>query len=95
MSAFGSSSYPNVWRRSWLCRRRHNYDLRHTCAALLVAQGAHPKAIQEIPGHESITMTLDQYGHLLPGLGDDLAARLDAAHVAAGEPPSNVVTLNG
>ncbi len=69
------------------------HDLRHTCAALLIAQGAHPKAIQEILGHESITMTLDQYGHLLPGLGDDLAARLDAAHTSSAQPSSNVVPI--
>jgi integrase len=36
---------------------------RHTCAALLIAQGAHPKAIQVHLGHSSITVTLDRYGH--------------------------------
>jgi len=68
------------------------HDLRHTCASLLIAAGAHSKAIQERLGHSSITMTLDRYGHLLPGLGDSLADALDAAHArelgcAAGEGP--------
>ncbi len=54
------------------------HDLRHTHASLLIAMGAHPKAIQERLGHSSITVTLDIYGHLFPGIGDELAHRLDA-----------------
>ncbi len=69
------------------------HDLRHTCAALLIGAGAHPKAIQERLGHKSITMTLDRYGHLLPGLGDALADALDATHTAAQTPAQNVVPL--
>ncbi len=69
------------------------HDLRHTCAALLIGAGAHPKAIQERLGHKSITMTLDRYGHLLPGLGAALADALDAAHTAAQTPPDNVREL--
>jgi len=51
------------------------HDLRHTYAALPIAEGAHPRAIMERMGHSSITVTLDRYGHLLPGL----EARLDNA----------------
>jgi hypothetical protein len=61
------------------------HDLRHTCASLLIAAGAHPKVIQERLGHSTITMTLDRYGHLLPGLGDALAEALDAAFDSADE----------
>ena len=53
------------------------HDMRHTCVALLVQLGAHPKAIQEWLGHSSITMTLDQYGHLFPSIEEALAGRLD------------------
>lgn len=56
------------------------HDLRHTCAALLIAQGAHPKAIAELLGHSTITVTLDRYGHLLPGLALTLADGLDQAY---------------
>jgi len=59
------------------------HDLRHTCAALLIAQGAHPKAIQAQLGHSSIQVTLDLYGHLFPDDMDRLASQLDAAHEAA------------
>jgi integrase len=58
------------------------HDLRHTCATLLIAQGAHPKAIQAQLGHSSIQVTLDLYGHLFPDDMDRLAGHLDAAHEA-------------
>ncbi len=34
------------------------HDLRHSYAALLIAEGAHPRAIMERMGHSSITVTL-------------------------------------
>jgi integrase len=59
------------------------HDLRHTCAALLIALGAHPKAIQERLGHSSITVTIDVYGHLFPSIDQALTARLDETFRAA------------
>jgi integrase len=53
------------------------HDLRHTCASLLISQGAHPKAIQTVLGHSSITVTMDRYGHLFPSDMEALAAALD------------------
>jgi integrase len=53
------------------------HDLRHTAVALAIAQGAHPKAIQERMGHSSVTVTLDRYGHLFPTLHSALADKLD------------------
>jgi integrase len=64
------------------------HDLRHTCAALLIAQGAHPKAIQAQLGHSSIQVTLDRYGHLFPDDMDRLATQLDAAHEAVSRRPA-------
>jgi integrase len=54
------------------------HDLRHTCAALLIAQGAHPKEIQERLGHSTIRLTFDRYGHLFPSLDDRLRDGLEA-----------------
>jgi integrase len=54
------------------------HDLRHTCASILISQGAHPKEIQARLGHSSITTTMDRYGHLLPSLGFQLDANLEA-----------------
>lgn len=59
------------------------HDLRHTCAALLISEGAHPKQIQAHLGHSSITVSLDLYGHLFPDDQDELADRLDRLHKAA------------
>jgi integrase len=53
------------------------HDMRHTCAALLIAQGAHPKAIQVHLGHSSIQVTMDRYGHLFPSEWDRIAESLD------------------
>jgi integrase len=55
------------------------HDPRHTHAALLIAQGEHPKVIQERLGHASIKTTLDTYGHLFDGLDAAAADRLDIA----------------
>ena len=54
------------------------HECRHTFASLMIAAGVNPKALQSFMGHASITMTLDLYGHLLPGSEDEAAALLDA-----------------
>lgn len=54
------------------------HDLRHTHAAILIAQGEHPKVIQERLGRASIKTTLDTYGHLFDGLDEAAADRLEA-----------------
>jgi integrase len=70
-----------VWRpavnKAGLDIQLRFHDLRHTCAALLIEQGAHPKEIQARLGHSSITTTLDRYGHLMPSLGRQLSVNLD------------------
>lgn len=50
------------------------HDLRHTAAALALATGMHPKVMSDRLGHSSIAITLDVYGHLVPGLQEDAAA---------------------
>ncbi|MEQ8842553.1 MAG: site-specific integrase [Acidimicrobiales bacterium] len=59
------------------------HDLRHSCAALLIAEGAHPRAIMERLGHSSISVTLDTYGHLFPSIDESLTAALDTTIRAA------------
>jgi integrase len=53
------------------------HHLRHTCAALLIAHWAHPRAIMERLGHSSITVTIDTYGHLFPALDEALSEGLE------------------
>jgi len=69
------------------------HDLRHTCASLLIAQGAHPKEIQARLGHSSITTTLDRYGHLFPSLDERLSEGLDATFRAVKRPEGEVRKL--
>jgi integrase len=59
------------------------HDLRHTCVALLVAQGAPILAISRQLGHSTIQVTMDLYGHIFPSMLDDLSDGLDAARTAA------------
>ncbi len=54
------------------------HDLRHTAATLLLAQGVHPKVVQERLGHAQIAMTLDTYSHVLPSMQREAAEQLDA-----------------
>ncbi|MEX2535805.1 MAG: tyrosine-type recombinase/integrase [Trueperaceae bacterium] len=54
------------------------YDLRHTHATLLLKAGVHPKIVSERLGHSSIALTLDTYSHVLPGMQDEAASKLDA-----------------
>jgi hypothetical protein len=44
----------------------------------MIAAGVNVKALSEFLGHASITITLDRYGHLLPGSLAESASLLDA-----------------
>ncbi len=59
------------------------YDLRHTCASLLIARGASVKAVQAQLGHATASIVLDTYGHLFPSEMEALADRLEQARTAA------------
>ena len=50
-------------------RARTPHDLRHTYATLLLMAHISPAYVQKQLGHHSITMTVDTYGHWLPGEG--------------------------
>ncbi len=61
------------------------YDLRHSCATLLLDQGEHPKIVSERLGHASITLTLDTYTHVLPTMQQQAADRLEGVLFAKGD----------
>ncbi|MBN1458902.1 MAG: tyrosine-type recombinase/integrase [Armatimonadetes bacterium] len=54
------------------------HDLRHTHASLMLQDGRSPKVVQERLGHASAGFTLDTYGHVMPGIQEDAAARFGA-----------------
>jgi hypothetical protein len=43
------------------------HDLRHTFGSLLIQAGVSPAYVQKQMGHRSIQVTIDVYGHLIPG----------------------------
>jgi integrase len=54
------------------------HECRHTLASLMIRAGVNVKALASYMGHASITITLDRYGHLLPGNESEAASLLDA-----------------
>ncbi|MDP9358886.1 MAG: site-specific integrase [Chloroflexota bacterium] len=67
------------------------HDLRHTSATLMLANGEHPKIVQERLGHADIAMTM-RYSHVTMGMQRDAADRLDAALRKAGDQPSEAAS---
>jgi integrase len=55
------------------------YDLRHTCATLLLSHNIHPKYVQELLGHASIAQTLDTYSHIIEGMDGGITEAVDEA----------------
>jgi len=45
----------------------------------MLKQGIHPKIVQERLGHSTISVTLDIYSHVVPGLQQAAANRFDEA----------------
>ena len=58
-----TEAFPKLLKRHKL-RHIRFHDLRHTCAALLLANGVPMERIQEWLGHSEIGTTVDIYGHL-------------------------------
>jgi len=55
------------------------HDLRHSHATALLSSGIHPKIASERLGHSKVGITLDLSSHVMPGMQEDAAARIDAA----------------
>ena len=51
--------------------------LTHNFASLMLLAGIHPKIVIEALGHSSVAFTLDTYSHVVPGLQEAAAKRLD------------------
>src|SRR5215211_3999886 len=52
--------------RARLPKQLRFHDLRHPCAALLIANGRHMEEMKDHLGHSSIRVTSDRCGHLFP-----------------------------
>lgn len=80
----GTPLRPNTVTRCWNeiskkagVKQIRLHDARHTHASLMLKQGIHPKIVQERLGHSSISMTLDTYSHVSPGLQEAAAQKFD------------------
>ena len=73
-----SSAFQDLMRKATIPRIRF-HDQRHGHATQLLRQGEHPKVVSERLGHASVSITLDTYSHVVPGLQEQAARRLDAA----------------
>ena len=71
-----SHNFGRIVKKAGLNVRFH--DLRHSYATLMLAAGVHPKIVSEALGHSTVSITLDLYSHVLPGLQEAAAKQLDA-----------------
>jgi Phage integrase family len=85
-SSFSSSHLDpdNLYHRVFLpvltkarIRKIRLHDLRHTFGSLLLQNGASIVYVKEQMGHSSIQVTVDTYGHLIPGANVCFVDRLD------------------
>jgi integrase len=75
-----------TWATKWFHRalaeagipRIRIHDLRHTAATHLLRRGVHPKVVQELLGHSTISLTLDTYSHVAPSLHAEVANHMQA-----------------
>jgi integrase len=84
--ADGRPIQPNSLSHEWVRQiaktelpRIRYHDLRHAHATHLLSSGVHPKVASERLGHSKVGITLDLYSHVLPGMQEDAAARVDDA----------------
>ena len=77
-----TSGFANFVKRLDIPKVRF-HDLRHTHATQLLKEGIHPKVVQERLGHATIAVTLGLYSHVMPGMQEDAALRVDTALRAA------------
>lgn len=54
------------------------HEGRHTFASIAIAAGLNAKTLSTYMGHATITITLDRYGHLMPGSEVEARMLLDA-----------------
>jgi integrase len=64
-------------------RKIRLHDLRHTFGSLLIQAGASIVYVKEQMGHSSIQVTVDIYGHLIPGANVSYVDRLDTPQKSA------------
>jgi integrase len=74
----------NIWRhfkdilqKAGLPQDTRFHDLRHSCASFLFAQGVDAHTVMKILGHSKISITMELYGHLLPGVSGSAVEKVE------------------
>jgi len=83
--AVGSPLQPRTITHQWHKLLANNktlprirfHDLRHAHATHMLSSGVHPKIASERLGHSKVGITMDLYSHVMPGMQEDAAARVD------------------
>jgi integrase len=76
LNNLGARHFKPILKEAGIPQTFRIYDLRHTCATLLLSAGTNPKIVSERLGHASITLTLDTYSHVLPTMQQSAADEL-------------------
>lgn len=81
----GEPLHPHTVLRTFENRVKHAgvsplsfHGLRHTHASLGLASGVPAKVMQERLGHANVSITLDLYSHVVPGMQRDAAGKIAA-----------------
>ncbi len=83
-----TARFTNLSRHAGL-RHIRFHDLRHTFATIALEAGINPKVVSEQLGHANVSITLDTYSHVLPGLQADAVDRVaDAIYNAEDDGPA-------
>lgn len=61
------------------------HGLRHTFATLALQAGEHPKKVQEVLGHSSISVTLNIYSHVVPSMAEETTGKVAALIFGSGQ----------
>jgi integrase len=70
------------------------HECRHTFASVWIAAGVGAKALSTFMGHANIAITLDRYGHLMPGSEDEAVGLVDA-YLARADTAGRLAALEG
>lgn len=78
----GTSTLKGYWKKA--CaevgispERARFHNLRHFFASILIDRNQNALKIQKWMGHANVSVTLNVYGHLMPGSDDDLRSVMD------------------
>jgi integrase len=86
-------TYPNFRDRYWVplfdraLPFRTPHVLRHTLATWLLQNGEPMTYVKDQLGHSSIKITVDVYGHLVPGSNKLALDRLEDLQTRRNQPP--------